>query len=159
MNISSSSSNKRKDPPSAAESSEESEDSSYEQRIVDALALLNVVCGCVDGNDFPLPLETYEAGPCINGQRRYLWTDAFAVMAYQTLVEYYMGMEDLQTAALYRRAVESLIAVVHESLGKPRSNKKSDKMKECEISPTGYVGLRIGKVRSMSSYHVLRFVF
>ena len=106
-----SSSNKRKDPPSAAESSEESEkrsftgrylitgrESSKEQRIVDALALLDVVYGRVDGNDFlnyfPLPLETYEAGPCIiNGQRRYLWTDAFAVMAYQTLAEYYTGID------------------------------------------------------------------
>lgn len=172
MNISSSSNNKRKDPPEV-ESSEESEkrsftgrylitgrESSKEQRIVDALALLDVVYGRVDGNDFlnyfPLPLETYEAGPCIiNGQRRYLWTDAFAVMAYQTLAEYYTGIEDLQTADLYSRAVERLIAVVHESLGKPRSSKKSDKMKECEISPTGYVGLRIGKVRVLSELYVV----
>eukprot|EP01083_Nonionella_stella_P198392 728414_1 len=102
-----------------------------------------------DSLDFPLPLETYKAGPCKDGQRRYLWTDAFTVMAYQTLVEHYMSKEDMNMANLCRRAVDDLIDVVHESLGKPRSNRKSDAM-ECEVSPTGFVGLRIGKARFFS---------
>jgi hypothetical protein len=136
-----SNSNKRKDPPSASEEEEE------DYTIYDhAIALLNVVYSEAGTDDFPMPLETYEAGPCLDGQRRYLWTDAIAVMAYQTLVEHYMSNGDLESARLYRTAVEQLIAAVHNSLGKPRSNRKSDAMKECDISPTGYVGLRIDKV-------------
>ena len=119
----------------------------YDQRVLYALDYLDIVYGPVGTDGWPWSLETYEAGPCANGHRRYLFTDAWAVCAYQTLVEYYMNNNDLQSAALYQGAVERLIAVVHDSLGKPRSNKNSDKMKECDISPTGYVGLRIGKVR------------
>ena len=144
-------------PPSAAGESSEPDGSSissyddrypYQQNVVDhALALLDVVYGQVNSEDFPLPLETFEAGICKNGQRRYLFTDAFGVMAYQTLSEYYMNKEDLPRANLYRRAVERLIHVVHDSLGKPRNRGPTSKMKECDISPTGYVGVRIGKVR------------
>eukprot|EP00956_Cyclotella_meneghiniana_P031947 scaffold85737_cov56-Cyclotella_meneghiniana.AAC.6 len=54
-------------------------------------------------------------------------------------------MNDAGNANLYSGCVETLIAVVHESLGRPRSNGKIHKMKECSISPTGFVGLRIGK--------------
>ena len=143
-------------PPSAAEESSEEEsdgsyisnyDDRYQKSVVDALALLDVVYGEVTSTDFPLPLETYEAGICKNGQRRYLFTDAFGVMAYQTLSEYYMNKGETARANLYRRAVERLIDVVHDSLGKPRNRGPTSKMKECDISPTGYSGLRIGKVR------------
>ena len=146
-------------PPSAVEESSEEEsdgsyissyDDRYQKHIVDALSLLDVVYGEVNSTDFrefPLPLETYEAGICKNGQRRYLFTDAFGVMAYQTLSEYYMNKGDVARANLYRRAVERLIDVVHDSLGKPRNRGPTSKMKECDISPTGYSGLRIGKVR------------
>lgn len=137
-------------PPLVVESEDSSVssyDDRYQQRIVDALALLNVVYDQVNSDYFPLPLETYEAGICKNGQRRYLFTDAFAVMAYQTLADYYMNNEDVPRANLYSRAVERLIDEVHDSLGKPRNRGPASKMKECDISPTGYVGLRSGKVR------------
>ena len=133
-------------PAAAAVTFEEESESEDEECIVDALALLRVVYGEVDSADFPLPLETYEAGPCKNGQRRYLFTDAFAVLAYQTLAEWYTTKEDVQRANVYHRAVERLIAAVHDSLGKPRNRGPASKMQECAISPTGYVGLRTGKV-------------
>jgi hypothetical protein len=128
-------------------SSEEEEYYPYDERVLDALELLSAVYDQPNSPNFPLPLETYEAGPCLNGQRRYLWTDAFGVMAYQSLAEYYMAKEDVANANLYRGLVEKLIAAVHESLGRPRSNGKTQVMKECAVSPTGYAGLRIGKVR------------
>ena len=138
-------------PPAAAavtfeEESESESESEDEECIVAALALLRVVYGEVDSAEFPLPLETYEAGPCKNGQRRYLF--CIAILAYQTLAEWYTAKEDVQRANVYHRAVERLIAAVHDSLGKPRNRGPASKMRECAISPTGYVGLRIrtGKV-------------
>ena len=79
---------------------------------------------------------------------RYLWTDAFALLSYQSLSEYYIQNNDKEKAKLYEVAVEKLISVVHECLGKPRSSREEDGMRKCEISPTGYVGLRIGKVET-----------
>ena len=133
-------------PAAAAVTFEEESESEDEECIVDALALLRVVYGEVDSAEFPLPLETYEAGPCKNGQRRYLF--CIAILAYQTLAEWYTAKEDVQRANVYHRAVERLIAAVHDSLGKPRNRGPASKMRECAISPTGYVGLRIrtGKV-------------
>jgi len=112
-----------------------------------AVQLLDSVYGPVTSNDFPLPMRPYEAGPCKDKeQRRYLWTDAFAVMAYQSLAEYYNAQSSIEEAKIYQTAVDKLINVVHNCLGKPRSVKEKDGMTPCEISPTGYVGLRIGKV-------------
>ena len=103
--------------------------------------------------DFPLPMRSNEAGPCPcvwgtstaqRQQHRYLWTDAFAVLAYQTLAEHYTD----EKSRVYSDAVDKLIQVVHECLGKPRSERDEDKMTPSEISLSGYVGLRIGKVES-----------
>ena len=59
-----------------------------------------------------------------------------------------MQNNDKEKAKLYEVAVEKLISVVHECLGKPRSSREEDSMRKCEISPTGYVGLCIGKVET-----------
>ena len=116
-----------------------------------AVQLLDSVYGPVTSNDFPLPMRPYEAGPCKDkDQRRYLWTDAFAVMAYQSLAEYYNAQSSIEEAKIYQTAVDKLINVVHSCLGKPRSVKEEDGMTPCEISPSKYVGLRIGKVRVYS---------
>ena len=113
-----------------------------------AVQLLDSVYGPVTSNDFPLPMRPNEAGPCNDEeQRRYLWTDAFAVMAYQSLAEYHHAQSSIEKSKIYQNAVDKLISVVHDCLGKPRSVKEEDGMTPCEISPTGYVGLRIGKVR------------
>jgi hypothetical protein len=95
-----------------------------------------------------------EAGPCTcisNAipQRRYLWTDAFAVLAYQTIFNIYSSRGHVQEANLYKNAADKLIDTVHNCLGKPRSGREEDAMKPCKISPTGYVGIRIGKVKLM----------
>ena len=111
-----------------------------------ALDLLDEVYGeDPDAADFPLPLRSPEAGPCRSGQRRYLWTDAFAVMAYKSLSERYTNQEEVEKARMYDLAAEKLIAAVHDGLGQPR-NSNAKGMKQCDISPTGYVGLRAGKV-------------
>lgn len=132
-----------------------------------AISLLNSVYGPIDSPEFPLPMSDADAGPCYTfasydnhqrqqhgnhpphlPQRRYLWTDAFGVLAYQSLAEYYSNTgNNRKQTEMYNHAVEKLICVVHECLGKPRSDKEEDAMTECDISPTGYVGLRIGKVR------------
>lgn len=44
---------------------------------------------------------------------------AFAVLSYQSLSEYYIQNNDKEKAKLYEVAVEKLISVVHECLGKP----------------------------------------
>jgi hypothetical protein len=88
-----------------------------------------------------------EAGLCADGkQRRYLWTDAFAVLAYLSIADRYTKEGNSILAQEYTQASNTLINVVHECLGKPRSNKISDAMSLDPSSPTGYVGLRIGKV-------------
>ena len=90
-----------------------------------AVQLLDSVYGPVTSNDFPLPMRPYEAGPCKDKeQRRYLWTDAFAVMAYQSLAEYYIAQSNIEEAKIYQTAVDKLINVVHDCLGKPRSVKQ-----------------------------------
>ena len=61
------------------------------------------------------------------------WTDAFAVLSYQSLSEYYIQNNDKEKAKLYEVAVEKLISVVHECLGKPRSSsREEDSMRKCE---------------------------
>lgn len=131
-----------------------------------AIQLLESVYGPVASGGFPLPMQPHEAGPCCAGsgasssspnaaQHRYLWTDAFAVMAYQSLAEYYAGMHNDEDARACRAAVDKLIATVNSCLGRPRSDRDEDKMTESALSPTGYVGLRIGKVRSCWFYYVL----
>ena len=113
-----------------------------------ALDLLDAVYGANPyAADWPRPLRSNEAGPCRSGQRRYLWTDAFAVMAYQSLSEHYANIS-VEKARMYHEAAQKLISVVHDGLGQPR-NSNTRGMKQCAISPTGYVGLRAGKVRHM----------
>ena len=106
-------------------------------------------------------MRSSEAGPCActssgtssttqstiqQQQHRYLWTDAFAVLAYETLAEYYKRQKNEAKTQEYKEAVEKLIGVVHQCLGRPRSDMEEDVMAKCDISPTGYAGLRIGKV-------------
>ena len=92
-----------------------------------AVQLLDSVYGPVTSNDFPLPMRPYEAGPCKDKeQRRYLWTDAFAVMAYQSLAEYYNAQSNIDEAKIYQTAVDKLINVVHSCLGKPRSENNNN---------------------------------
>ena len=122
-----------------------------EPAIKKALSLLNSVYGPINDNltNFPLPMPPDEAGLCYDGyQRRYLWTDAFGVLAYTSIAEMHEINEDKVTANTYRRACDKLIQTVHECLGSPRSNDKDDAMKNDPSSPTGHVGLRIGKLDS-----------
>ena len=129
-----------------------------EQSVNQALQLLNSVYGPANSPDFPLPMRSSEAGPCQcvwgtsthpREQHRYLWTDAFALLAYQTLTEYYADQKNEKEAKMYQDAVKNLISVVHDCLGNPRSGRDEDGMTSCDISPTGHVGLRIGKVCSV----------
>lgn len=117
-----------------------------------AIDLLDSVYSSVNSRDFPLPMSSEEAGPCARTssnsmpQRRYLWTDSFAVLAYQTISNVFLDCGEVHEAKLYQEAVEKLIYTVHQCLGKPRSDSDEDAMRLCNTSPTGYVGLRIGKV-------------
>jgi len=117
-----------------------------------AVALLESVYGPANGPNFPLPMPSDEAGLCCDGrQRRYLWTDAFGVLAYVSLADRFDNgsNNNKEEARKYREAAERLVEVVHECLGKPRSNNPVDEMQpDTALSPTGFVGLRIGKVRS-----------
>lgn len=112
--------------------------------------MLNSVYGEVGSSaDFPLPMPADEAGLCADGnQRRYLWTDAFGVLAYTSLAQYYESQGRLDEAQQYKHAADTLIQVVHKCLGSPRSKKRDDLMTKDTSSPTGHVGLRIGKVHS-----------
>lgn len=121
------------------------------QRLEQSILLLDSIYSPVNSTDFPLPMSKEEAGPCTcmfgsTPQRRYLWTDAFAVLTYQTISNIYFDLGEVQTSNLYKEAVEKLIATVHQCLGRPRSGSEVDAMTPCDVSPTGYVGLRIGKV-------------
>jgi hypothetical protein len=121
------------------------------QHIRQSIALLDSVYGPVDSSKFPRPMSTNEAGPCSchtsnHEQRRYLWTDAFAVCAYHTISNIYATKDMPDQSNTYRQAVETLITTVHSCLGRPRSEREEDAMTPCDVSPTGYVGLRIGKV-------------
>lgn len=114
-----------------------------------SLSLLESVYGPVHSETFPKPMPADEAGLCADGtQRRYLWTDAFGVLAYTSIANAYEAKEMPQEAEKYRRASDKLIETVHKCLGSPRSNEKADQMKIDASSPTGHVGLRIGKVQS-----------
>lgn len=111
--------------------------------------MLNSVYGSVDSPGFPQPMPKDEAGLCADGhQRRYLWTDAFGVLNYISISQLYESRGDPQQAAKYKRAADTLVSVVHECLGSPRSKKLEDAMTKDDSSPTGHVGLRIGKVHS-----------
>jgi hypothetical protein len=126
----------------------------FDRRLQQAITLLDSIYSSLDSSDFPLPMSPEEAGPCTcisNAipQRRYLWTDAFAVLAYQTISDVYSSRGHVQEANLYTNAADKLIDTVHNCLGKPRSGREEDAMKPCKISPTGYVGIRIGKVKLM----------
>ena len=113
------------------------------------ISLLDSVYGRVDSPDFPVPMPEGEAGLCADGhQRRYLWTDAFAVLAFCSIAERYESEGKLVAASLYRNASNKLINVVHECLGAPVSSKAENAMHKDPRSPTGYMGLRIGKVNS-----------
>lgn len=114
-----------------------------------SLSLLESVYGQVDSETFPKPMPPDEAGLCVDGtQRRYLWTDAFGVLAYTSIADQYEANQMSQEAARYRRASDKLIETVHKCLGSPRSNEKADQMMIDTSSPTGHVGLRIGKVQT-----------
>eukprot|EP00804_Cyclotella_cryptica_P005699 CCRYP_000063-RA/>CCRYP_000063-RA protein AED:0.08 eAED:0.08 QI:97/1/1/1/1/1/2/530/425 len=123
-----------------------------------SIDLLNSVYGPVDSHEFPRPMSRHEAGPCFatayssphQEQRRYLWTDAFAVCAYHAIANIYAENDMPDQSNFYRNAVEKLILTVHSCLGRPRSEREEDAMTPCHVSPTGYVGLRIGKVESRS---------
>lgn len=115
----------------------------------DSLSLLDSVYGPVDSPDFPLPMPADEAGLCHDGhQRRYLWTDAFGVLSFLSIANRYEDEGKMLEAKTYNDAAEKLISVVHQCLGQPRSNKPDDAMQKDDNSPTGYVGLRIGKTSS-----------
>ena len=114
-----------------------------------SLLLLDSVYGPVDSESFPQPMPADEAGLCSDGvQRRYLWTDAFGVLAYTSIADQYEKNDRSQEAERYRKASDKLIETVHKCLGSPRSNEKADQMRTDAFSPTGHVGLRIGKVQS-----------
>lgn len=114
-----------------------------------SLSLLESVYGPVHSETFPKPMPAGEAGLCADlTQRRYLWTDSFGVLAYTSIADQYEANKMPQKAAHYRRASDKLIETVHKCLGSPRSNEKADQMKIDASSPTGHVGLRIGKVQS-----------
>lgn len=107
--------------------------------------------GPIDGASFPAPLPPREAGACANGDRRYLWTDAFAVLALATIADNLDGAppgSPLGEPARFRCAAGALVNAVHAGLGAPRSPAAADAMRADPRSPTGHVGLRIGKVSS-----------
>jgi hypothetical protein len=117
--------------------------------LVDPIMLLDSVYGSVDNPEFPLPMVPDEAGLCADGkQRRYLWTDAFGVLAYTSIADHYESEGNDIEAEKYHQAANVLIDVVHRCLGSPRSGKDDDAMSLDASSPTGFVGLRIGKVLS-----------
>lgn len=111
--------------------------------------LLNSVYGSVQSPDFPLPMLPEEAGLCADGkQRRYLWTDAFAVLSYISISDSYDKEGNHTDAEKFRQAAMVLIDVVHRCLGSPRSGRDADAMVLDMSTPGGFVGLRIGKVVS-----------
>mgnify|MGYP000272676830 CR=1 FL=1 len=109
--------------------------------------LLESVYGPVEDPQFPKPMPSDEAGLCHDGlQRRYLWTDAFGVLAYLSLADQLEQQQTPEKAETYRAAAHRLIHVVHDCLGQPRSDTdKTMQMTKDMASPNGNVGLRIGK--------------
>ena len=119
--------------------------------MAEPIALLDSVYGPVESPHFPAPMPANEAGLCADGyQRRYLWTDAFGVLAYTTIAQEYQKQGNTNEYQKYKQAAETLIATVHQCLGTPRSSssKSDDQMQRDPKSPTGFVGLRIGKTES-----------
>eukprot|EP00005_Dracoamoeba_jomungandri_P005533 CAMPEP_0174260792 /NCGR_PEP_ID=MMETSP0439-20130205/10537_1 /TAXON_ID=0 /ORGANISM="Stereomyxa ramosa, Strain Chinc5" /LENGTH=337 /DNA_ID=CAMNT_0015345121 /DNA_START=221 /DNA_END=1234 /DNA_ORIENTATION=+ len=88
-------------------------------------------------------MDKDDAGLCANGQRRYLWTDAFGVLNFVSLASL---SKDEDKRRGFLDAAITLVEVVHESLGRPRSEEFP--MLKDEESPSGYAGLRIGKNRA-----------
>lgn len=117
-----------------------------------AISLLESVYGQAgEESEFPRPMPVGEAGLCADQrQRRYLWTDAFGVLAYVSLIDVFRTRGNEDEVQKYEWAAHRLVDVVHECLGKPRSTRQVDAMKPDNTtgfsSPTGLVGLRIGKV-------------
>jgi hypothetical protein len=91
-----------------------------------------------------------EAGPCMNGQRRYLWTDSFAIVNFVSqakLIDKLHAEQPIDNVEMkkqgYLAAAGKLIDCVFESLGAPRS----PAFPMAFDSQRGiYKGLRIGKV-------------
>ena len=108
----------------------------------EAEKLLVDLYGDPGGKDvFPKPMPEGEAGDCANGDRRYLWTDAFGVLAYVSLAKATNNPQ-------FVTAAQRLVDAVHEGLGKPRSAQFPMTPDLKGLSPSGYVGLRIGKERA-----------
>eukprot|EP01062_Namystynia_karyoxenos_P003069 TRINITY_DN11081_c0_g1_i3.p1 TRINITY_DN11081_c0_g1~~TRINITY_DN11081_c0_g1_i3.p1 ORF type:complete len:362 (+),score=97.10 TRINITY_DN11081_c0_g1_i3:81-1166(+) len=100
--------------------------------------LMRAVYGDWESPSFPRPLPESEAGPSPCGQRRYLWTDAFAVLNFVSMAH---RAESPECREALLGAAGKLVSAVHECLGRPRSP-------EFPMAPDGsggYKGLRIGK--------------
>mmetsp|Transcript_45784 Transcript_45784/g.115257 ORF Transcript_45784/g.115257 Transcript_45784/m.115257 type:complete len:360 (-) Transcript_45784:302-1381(-) len=120
-----------------------------DRRLVpEALRLMESVYGPLQADTFPRPMPAGEAGACANGQRRYLWTDAFGVI---NLVSLAAASESEQEAQGFMAAALKLVTTVHQSLGRPSS--PTHPMKPLSRPPSDpnsleFVGLRIGKVHT-----------
>lgn len=110
-----------------------------------AISLMEDIYGSPTSSEFPKPMDSEEAGQCRHGQRRYLWTDAFAVLNYVSLAQRSQTEDGKQ---LYLKAAHTLADCVHETLGCPRSEKYPMERDSSGLSPSGFVGLRIGKVEA-----------
>uniref|UniRef100_A0A0G4ICY5 Uncharacterized protein n=1 Tax=Chromera velia CCMP2878 TaxID=1169474 RepID=A0A0G4ICY5_9ALVE len=118
-------------------------------------SLLTDVYGPWPSSTFPQPLSKAEAGPSAEGdQRRYLWTDAFGVMGFLALAS-----QDPDNAEVHVGAARSLIEATERTLGRPRDaslpmereTENDRKLTSFDAQrSTGFVGLRIGKVRALS---------
>jgi hypothetical protein len=102
---------------------------------------------------FPIPLPPREAGGHSSGQRRYLWTDAFGVLAFcsQARTAKAEGLEDKR--AEYLTSATRLSNAVLSTLGTPRSEQFPMQPCNDEKSVPGftsphYLGLRIGKLEA-----------
>jgi len=96
-------------------------------------------------SDFPRPMSSLEAGPSPSGQRRYLWTDAFAVLNFVTL-SHRAESDDRKVAFL--KAADLLVEATVKCLGAPRS----EEFPMLSNGKGGFKGMRIGKekARAMS---------
>ncbi|KAI9027072.1 hypothetical protein DFJ74DRAFT_662943 [Hyaloraphidium curvatum] len=96
---------------------------------------------------FPKPMPASEAGPSPSGQRRYLWTDAFAVATFgsQAMLSQQLAKDAGEPDTMsdrYLGAAARLIDAVHACLGNPRS---AEFPMRHDPATGGYMGLRIGK--------------
>jgi len=105
--------------------------------------------GAASAVTFPLPLPSEEAGPCRHGQRRYLWTDSFAILNFLSMAHH----RNLTSAHEGERecveAAKHLAHTVKETLGYPRPDGNFPMLKRSD-GRSGYVGLRIGKLEARS---------